>query len=66
MSDGYRNVTLVVPRPSSGQDPHSAILAHSTIPKSLPKNHVVVRVDRFGFSSNNITYQALGEDPHFR
>jgi hypothetical protein len=66
MSDGYQNITLVVPRPSSGQDPFNAVLAHSTIPKSLPVNHIVVRVDRFGFSSNNITYQALGEEPHFR
>ncbi|KAF8519083.1 hypothetical protein JB92DRAFT_2711512 [Gautieria morchelliformis] len=65
MSSDY-NVTLVVPRPSSGQNPHNPILAHSTIPKSLPPCHIVIRVDRFGFSSNNITYQALGEEPHFR
>ncbi|KAF8584666.1 hypothetical protein K439DRAFT_1410904 [Ramaria rubella] len=66
MSNTYDNITLVVPRPSSGQKPHHPLLTVSKIPKTLPKNHVVIRVDRFGFSSNNITYQALGEEPHFR
>ncbi|KAG5646345.1 hypothetical protein DXG03_003668 [Asterophora parasitica] len=64
MSDG--NLTLCVPRASSGQDPHQPILASSQKPTHLPPNHVLIQVDRFGFSANNITYQALGEHPHFR
>ncbi|THH32433.1 hypothetical protein EUX98_g1786 [Antrodiella citrinella] len=35
-------------------------------PTSLPENSVLIRVHRFGFSANNITYQALGETPNFR
>lgn len=57
---------MVVPRPSSGQDPLNALLIDSSIPATLPTHHIVVRIDRFAFSSNNITYQALGEIAHFR
>ena len=60
------NITLSSPRPSSGQDPNSPIIAVSSKPINCPPNHVIVRVDRFGFSANNVTYQALGEHPHFR
>ncbi|KDQ58503.1 hypothetical protein JAAARDRAFT_34316 [Jaapia argillacea MUCL 33604] len=60
------NLTLCVPRPSSGQNPHVPVIVHSRTLKTLPENHVLIRVDRFGFSANNITYQALGEAPHFR
>jgi len=31
----------------------------------IPLNHVLLKVDRFGFSANNVTYGMLGEDPHF-
>lgn len=60
------NVTLCLPRVSSGQDPHKPVLAYSPRPEEYPPNYVLVKVDRFGFSANNITYQALGEHPHFR
>ncbi|KIJ62131.1 hypothetical protein HYDPIDRAFT_169288 [Hydnomerulius pinastri MD-312] len=60
------NVTLCHPRPSSGQDTSQAILVNSQVPRNLSANCVVVRVDRFGYSANNVTYQALGEIPHFR
>ncbi|KNZ78671.1 hypothetical protein J132_10776 [Termitomyces sp. J132] len=59
------NLTLCVPRASSGQDPHRPTLVKSPKP-TCPTNHVILQIDRFGFSTNNITYQALGEHPHFR
>ncbi|EKM57956.1 uncharacterized protein PHACADRAFT_139428 [Phanerochaete carnosa HHB-10118-sp] len=60
------NLTLCVSRPSSGQDPHKPVLVKSQLLAKLPENHVLIKIDRFGFSANNITYQALGEAPHFR
>ncbi|EGO03695.1 hypothetical protein SERLA73DRAFT_175287 [Serpula lacrymans var. lacrymans S7.3] len=60
------NLTLCHPRPSSGQNPNQAIVVVSPTPSKLPPNHVLIKVDRFGFSANNVTYQALGEAPHFR
>ncbi|KAG6873181.1 hypothetical protein C0995_001791 [Termitomyces sp. Mi166 len=64
MSD--KNLTLCVPRASSGQDPHRPLLVKSPKPTTCPSNHVLLQIDQFGFSANNITYQALGEHPHFR
>ena len=61
------NLTLVVPRLSSLPQPEvSSVLASHRNPEELPLNHVLICVDRFGFTANNITYQALGEEPHFR
>ncbi|RDB30096.1 hypothetical protein Hypma_014145 [Hypsizygus marmoreus] len=60
------NLTLCVPRTSSGRDPHQPVLVHWKQPDECSPNHVLIKVDRFGFSANNITYQALGEHPHFR
>lgn len=75
---GYQNLTLCVPRRSSlpasaGPAEH---LANPTVVSShvqdvgvggvIPPNHVLLRVERFGFSANNVTYGLLGEDPHFR
>ena len=66
MSD-VANEALCVPRPSSGLDCNQLVLNKHPIPSQrLPVNHVLIKVDRFGFSTNNITYQALGEHPHFR
>ncbi len=65
-STKLRNVTLCSPRLSSGQDPHAQVIVASSVSLDLPKNHVLIKVDRFGFSANNVTYQALGEQPHFR
>ena len=59
------NLTICHPRLSSGKDPNTAVLAESLIPAVLPANHVLIKVDRFGYSANNVTYQALGEVPHF-
>ncbi|KII87808.1 hypothetical protein PLICRDRAFT_54851 [Plicaturopsis crispa FD-325 SS-3] len=60
------NLTLCNPRQSSGQDPNKAVLVRTPKPTHLPPNHVLIHVDRFGFSTNNITYQGLGEVPHFQ
>ncbi|KAJ2927166.1 hypothetical protein H1R20_g9952, partial [Candolleomyces eurysporus] len=64
------NSTLCSPRPSVNikeADPKNPIVVRSTIDlAAVPENHVVIKVDRFGFSANNVTYQALGEHPHFR
>ncbi|KAF5310656.1 hypothetical protein D9619_007951 [Psilocybe cf. subviscida] len=61
-----RNATLCSPRQSSKLDPSTPALAFSVKPTSCPTDHIVIKVDRFGFSANNITYQALGEHPHLR
>lgn len=64
------NLSLCVPRPSSAEarprNSLKSVLVKSDIPKTDQENFVLIRVDRFGFSANNITYQALGEAPHFR
>ncbi|KAL5534851.1 hypothetical protein ACEPAG_1316 [Sanghuangporus baumii] len=62
---GADNLTLCVPRPSYSQS-GTALLVESEIPKTSEDNYVLIRVDRFGFSANNVTYQALGEVSHFR
>jgi len=61
-----QNLTLCFARPSSGKNPHEPIVVASPKPQSLPEHHVLIKLDRFGFSTNNVTYQALGEAPHFR
>ena len=66
METDDQNVTLCLPRPSSGGHTGSPTILTTPKPRELPQNHVLLRVDRFGFSANNITYQALGEHPHFR
>ncbi|PBK67363.1 hypothetical protein ARMSODRAFT_937901 [Armillaria solidipes] len=61
------NITLCVPRPSCGQSSHvGAVVISTPKPTYIPDNHILLRVDRFGFSANNITYQALGEHPRYR
>ncbi|OAX41295.1 hypothetical protein K503DRAFT_712948 [Rhizopogon vinicolor AM-OR11-026] len=60
------NFILCHPRSSSGQNPNRAIVVKCDVPQTIPRDHVLLEVDRFGFSANNITYQALGEAPHFR
>jgi hypothetical protein len=75
---GFRTLTLCVPRRSSlaasaGPAGH---LAHPTVVSShvqdigvgglIAPNHVLLRVERFGFSANNVTYGLLGEESHFR
>ncbi|KAF9528364.1 hypothetical protein CPB83DRAFT_813960 [Crepidotus variabilis] len=60
------NVTLCSPRSSAGGDANSVIVVRSAKPSWIPTNHVLLRMDKFGFSANNITYQALGEHAHFR
>ncbi|KAF8905221.1 hypothetical protein CPB84DRAFT_1845030 [Gymnopilus junonius] len=64
------NVSLCSPRPSSGLDPNAPLLIYSSSPyhgsDDMPLNHVLIKIDKFGFSVNNVTYQALGEHPHFQ
>ncbi|THU84260.1 hypothetical protein K435DRAFT_971258 [Dendrothele bispora CBS 962.96] len=61
MTSTSQNLTLCFARGSS-----QPIIATSTKPTHIPENHILICVDRFGLSANNITYQALGEHPHFR
>ncbi|KAF8137562.1 hypothetical protein EV363DRAFT_1318335 [Boletus edulis] len=63
--DTRLNLTICHPRPSSGQGSNT-VVAESLVPTDLPANHVLIKIDRFGYSANNVTYQALGEVPHFR
>jgi len=61
------NLALAVPRFSGFSQPEvSSVLVSHQNPARLPPNHVLVRVDRFGFTANNVSYQVLGEVPHFR
>jgi hypothetical protein len=61
------NVSLCFERPSAHlASPDKSVIATSSVPTDIPPNHVLIKVDRFGFSANNVTYQALGEQPHFR
>jgi hypothetical protein len=46
------NVTLCSPRHSAGLNPNEPFLLISDKPESLPPNHVLLEVDRFGFSAN--------------
>ncbi|KAK2461200.1 hypothetical protein APHAL10511_006727 [Amanita phalloides] len=69
MSEDVSNIEneiLCVSRPSSGLDCNKLVLDKHAFSSSYPANHVLIKVDRFGFSTNNMTYQALGEHPHFR
>ncbi|KAG8895741.1 hypothetical protein FRB99_000376 [Tulasnella sp. 403] len=59
----YKNSTLCVPR---GGNLHEAVVVDSEITLPIPPEHVLVKVDKFGWSANNVTYGILGEDPHFR
>lgn len=64
------NLTLCVPRASTGANPLEPVLAVTPKPElsgeNAPANHILIKVDRFGYSTNNVTYQTLGEVPHFR
>lgn len=66
LNNSQWNLTLCVARPSSSQDPHRPVLVWSQLLYNLPEHHVLIKVERFGFSANNVTYQALGEAPQFR
>ena len=46
------NLTFCVPRSSSGQNPNQPVVVRTPKPKDLPSNHVLIKVDRFGFSTN--------------
>ncbi|KAF7965701.1 hypothetical protein HWV62_42217 [Athelia sp. TMB] len=50
------NLTLCVPRPSSGQNPHQPVLVRAPKPdltrEDAPVNHILIKVDRFGWSAN--------------
>ncbi|PFH50592.1 hypothetical protein AMATHDRAFT_144700 [Amanita thiersii Skay4041] len=61
------NAVLCVPRPSVAIASNKPVIVKQSLPPStIHPNHVLIKVDRFGFSTNNLTYQALGEHPHFR
>jgi hypothetical protein len=52
MSDDDDNLIFCVPRLSSGLNPNQPIVIRNPKPKHLPPNHVLIKVDRFGFSAN--------------
>ncbi|PRP79684.1 hypothetical protein PROFUN_12582 [Planoprotostelium fungivorum] len=59
----FDNITLCVERGTGGlQKP---VVVQSSLPAVPPKDHVVIRVSSFAFSTNNITYGQLGEMPGF-
>lgn len=60
----YYNSTLCVPRGGS-KKLAKAVIVDSVI-ETVPPQNVLIRVDKFGWSANNITYGVLGEDSHFR
>ncbi|KAJ6544640.1 hypothetical protein DFH09DRAFT_990478 [Mycena vulgaris] len=61
------DLSLCFQRPSAHlASREKTVIAASSIPTQLPPNHVLIKVERFGFSANNVTYQALGEQSHFR
>ncbi|KAJ7843050.1 hypothetical protein B0H14DRAFT_2779253 [Mycena olivaceomarginata] len=67
MTSGDTNFSLCFQRPSAPEvSRDKAVIAAVPIPRHLPPNSILIKVDRFGFSANNITYQALGEQAHFR
>eukprot|EP01111_Echinosteliopsis_oligospora_P017412 TRINITY_DN7523_c0_g1_i1.p1 TRINITY_DN7523_c0_g1~~TRINITY_DN7523_c0_g1_i1.p1 ORF type:complete len:388 (-),score=99.03 TRINITY_DN7523_c0_g1_i1:50-1213(-) len=55
------NKSLVVKQ----TDIQQPMLINSPLPHLKPEQ-VLIRVEKFGFSTNNITYAALGNHPHFR
>ncbi|KAF7327411.1 hypothetical protein MKEN_00318900 [Mycena kentingensis (nom. inval.)] len=63
-----QNVSLCVRRPSAqGQNDQHAVLVETPAQfDNLLPNHILIKVERFGFSTNNLTYEALGEQAHFR
>ncbi|KAG8755777.1 hypothetical protein FRC14_003677 [Serendipita sp. 396] len=76
-AQGYQNITFCVTRrssvsPSAVGNPLLNPIAVSSqvsdvgVGGVIAPNHVLLKVDRFGFSANNVTYGVLGEDPHFR
>lgn len=79
MATSYQNLTLCIPRRSTlpsldGDYPSKHLsdpVAVSSIINGLdsqgriPPSHILLKVDRFGFSANNVTYGMLGEEPHF-
>ncbi|KAJ7312985.1 hypothetical protein DFH08DRAFT_896371 [Mycena albidolilacea] len=67
MTSSDTNFSLCFQRPSAPEvSRDKAVIAAVAIPRHLPPNSILIKVDRFGFSANNITYQALGEQSHFR
>ncbi|KAJ4470876.1 hypothetical protein J3R30DRAFT_1132585 [Lentinula aciculospora] len=64
------NTILCFPRTSSSSPSSSSrsILVTNSIPTSeeLQRGYILLQVDKLGWSTNNVTYQALGEHSHFR
>lgn len=72
MGSSFENVSLLIPRGHSVSPPklREPLVVKTPVPlagpNALPPNHVLLKVDKFGFSSNNVTYGALGEVQHYR
>ncbi|KAG8936610.1 hypothetical protein FRC02_000603 [Tulasnella sp. 418] len=65
MTRSYENLTLCVPR-GGPKRLSEGVIVENTISSPIPQNHVLIQVDKFGWSANNVTYGMLGEDTHFR
>lgn len=54
----HSNATLCLPRPSSGLNTKVPAIVTSELPSAaLPPNHVLIRVERYRFSSKINTFQ---------
>lgn len=62
----FHNTHLCVRRGGVAGLAHPTLVDSELNSSDLQENQIVLRVETFGFSANNITYGLLGEHPHFR
>jgi Protein of unknown function (DUF2855) len=60
------NVQLCVRRGGSQGLAIPTLVESPIDPHELSPGQILLRVEKFGFSANNITYGVLGDDPYFR
>jgi hypothetical protein len=60
------NLTLCVRRDGLDNLRKPPLLVKSPLPQELPSDHILVKIDKFGFSANNVTYGVLGDNEYFR
>ncbi|KAF8319458.1 hypothetical protein DL93DRAFT_2053669 [Clavulina sp. PMI_390] len=66
MAPPLRNTTLCVKRGGASALSDAVVVQSQLDVAQLKENQVILQVDKFGFSANNVTYGLLGEHPHFR
>ncbi|KAF8334048.1 uncharacterized protein EI90DRAFT_3050810 [Cantharellus anzutake] len=62
----FSNTHLCVARGGKSGLAHPTLVHSELCSDALRKGEIILRVETFGFSANNITYGLLGEHPHFR